>query len=311
MKKRRLILVTGAPRSGTTPVGNLLAKCDGAVSLYEPLGKTGLTRIAVPFPMVGDGLGIEPGQLQRLLDDLAALRLGRLKSQVRRGSSPSLFTRVFGSRTLHSLRLARLQPWSRSVIWKDPHAVLLAPDLVKAGIDVVVTARTPNAHAASYKRLRWHSRAAEVYPRWSSRFGPCTICETYLDQSRDGVVSAALLWRMSYLPLVRTSTLDKVHLITSADLEADERSTYHDLIRDLALAPGRGVEQTLAKPRRDAAPAEMSRKTHDWTRSVASVNSYWREVLSAEDIELVDRITSDLAPHLFPESARRDREQLR
>jgi hypothetical protein len=176
---------------------------------------------------------------------------------------------------------------------------MLAPDLVAAGLDVVVTIRTARAHAASYKRLGWHSKAAEVYPRWSARYGRCEIVESFLDRSADKVVSAALLWRLSYLPLVRTNALGSVHLLTSADLQANERTAYFNLISKLALTPTPGVERMLSRPRREAAAADMSRKTHDWTRSVASVNSYWKDVLSEVDIENVDRITSDLAPHFF------------
>lgn len=296
---RRLILVTGAPRTATTPVGNLLAQCKGAVSLYEPLGPTGLARVETWFPMVGDGLGLRSGDLPMLIEDLAAFRSGGLKSQVRDGRPATLFTRVFGSRTLHSFRLAWLQPWSSTVIWKDPHAVLMVPDLAQAGVDVVVTARTPRAHAASYKRLGWHSKAREVYPRWSARYGRCEIVEAFLDRGTDSVVSAALLWRLSYLPLIRTGALDKVHLVTSEDLERDERATYLTLIRELGLVPGRGVEKTLSKTRREAAAKDMSQKTHDWTRSVASVNKYWKDVLSEQDLDHVEKITSDIEPRLF------------
>ena len=297
--KRRLILVTGAPRSGTTPVGNLLGKCAGAVSIYEPLGKTGLTRIDGRFPLLGDGLGINRDDFHRLINDLSAFRFGPLKPQARRASASSIFTTLFGSRTLHSMRLARLQPWSRTVIWKDPHAIMLVPDLVDAGIDVVVTVRTARAHAASYKRLGWRFKAAEIYPRWSARYGRCTTCEAHLDDSADKVTSAALLWRMSYLPLIRTDGLGKVHLITSADLQADERKTYDGLFRDLGLTPTPALERTLSRPRREARAADLGKKTHDWTRSVASLNSYWKDVLSAEDVEKVDRITADLVPLLI------------
>jgi hypothetical protein len=55
----------------------------------------------------------------------------------------------------------------------------------------------------------------------------------------------------------------------------------------------------LSRPRREAAARDMSLKAHDWTRSLASVNNYWREVLTADEVQRVDRITSDLVPHLF------------
>ncbi len=297
--KRRLILVTGAPRTATTPVGNLLARCKGAVSLYEPLGPTGLSWVDEPFPIVGDGLGIDQDRLRALVEDLSAFRFGTLKPQVRQEGRATLRTKILGSRTLHSLRLARLQPWSSIVIWKDPHAILMAPDLCESNVDVVVTVRTPWAHAASYRRLGWRSKAAQVYPRWSARFGRCQVCENFLDQSTDSVIAAALLWRMSYLPLVRTSTLCKVHLITSEDLELNERATYFKLIRELGLIPTHAVERAVSLARREAAAAEMSQKPHDWKRSVASVNRYWKEVLTDGDVRNVHAITHDVTPYFF------------
>jgi len=194
------------------------------------------------------------------------------------------------------VRIARLQPWSRTVIWKDPHAVLMVPDLVDIDVDVVVTARTPWAHAASYKRLGWRSKAAQIYPRWSRKYGSCAVCEMFLDRCADNVIAAALLWRLSYLPLIRTQSLARVHLITSEALERDERATYFALLDQVGLTPTAGVERTLAVPRRDAGAGGTNKKTHDWKRSVASLNRYWQEVLSEDDLGNIHAITGDLAP---------------
>jgi len=303
MSKRRLILVTGAPRTATTPVGNMLARCNGALSIYEPLGPTGLARIGTPFPIVGAGLGIEQDQLAALVDDLRALRVGRLKAQVRGVRPARLSARIFGSRTLHSLRLARLQPWSRTIIWKDPHAIFLVPDLMEQELDIVVTARTPWAHAASYKRLGWTSKAAQVYPRWSVRYGRCAICERFLGRASHSVVSAALLWRLSYLCLIRTGAIGRVHLITSDDLAKDESGTYLSLMRLLRLVPSPAVERELSKSAGRGRADQLSRKVHDWGRSVESVNSYWKDVLTPEELEQVHELTCDITPQLFRTSA--------
>jgi hypothetical protein len=180
---------------------------------------------------------------------------------------------------------------------------MLVPDLVEAGLDVVVTVRTPWAHAASYKRLGWISKAAQIYPRWSARYGPCGTCEEFMSQAGDRVVSAALLWRLSYLPLLRTSAIRSVRLVTSEALERDERSTYLELIRALGLTPTARVERALSQVRRETASSQMTRKTHDWSRSITSLNTYWKEVLTAEDLEKIQALTSDMLRYLFPSGA--------
>lgn len=292
--ERRLILVTGAPRTATTPVGNTLTEGAGAVSLYEPLGPTGLRAVSNWYPMAGEGLDLTGAQLARLLDDLRHSRSGGLKSQVRIGNSWNIKIALFGSRTLHSFRIARLQPWKKTVIWKDPHAIMLANDVVEAGVSCVVTLRTPHAHAASYKRLGWTSQAREIYPRWSLRFGPCAICEAAFSEIENPVVSGALIWRMSYLSLIRTGALDRVHLVTSEALAADEEGTYRRLFEVLGLKGADTLHATLAKRQKDAKAVPDSKTTHDWNRSVAAVNSYWKDLLSPEEIRKVDDLTADV-----------------
>ena len=142
--------------------------------------------------MVGQGLGIEPEELGALIGQLSAVRLGKLKPQARPDAADNWRTRLFGSRTLHSARIAKLQPWARTVIWKDPHAIMMVPDLVGGDVDVVVTARTPWAHAASYKRLGCAPMRRNLSPL-VEQFAPATL-RAFLGQARP--VISALLWRM-------------------------------------------------------------------------------------------------------------------
>ena len=208
---------------------------------------------------------------------------------------------------MHSFRLAQLQPWSRIVLWKDPHAIFLTPDLVARGadVDVVVTVRVPRAHAASYKRLGWRSKASEVYPRWALRFGRCELCERYLDQANDSVVSAALLWRLCYLPLIRSGAISSVCLITSEDLERNEAGAYLGLMEKLGLNPSEAVDRALSNAGREPAGTGLGKRVHDWTRSVSSVNSYWKQVLSPADLQIIDSLTSDIVPRFFSSDYRR------
>jgi len=298
MTSNKLILVSGAPRSATTPVGNMLATARGTVSLYEPLGITGLQRINVRFPMTIASDGLTTDGLKQIANDLGHKRSGGLRKQQRMGGF-SMKRAVFGTRTLHSFRMARLQPWARNVIWKDPHAIMLVPDVVELGIDVIVTVRRALAHAASYQRLGWVSQASSVYPRWAERFGPCEICENAIPEAEDTIISAALLWRMSYLPLLRTGAIDKVSLVTSDRLMESERETYEALFNKLGLEPSSKTEAELSKQKSDTRSRPKGKVTHDWGRSVKAVNSYWSEVLSEEQIERVKELTADVEDGLF------------
>lgn len=287
---RSLILVTGAPRTATTPVGNMLASARKTVSLYEPLGPTGMRRFQTWFPMAGD-----PGaqQLGTLVEDLRDLRMHGLKSQ-QRGGVFSVKRAFLGSRTLHSYRVARLRIGAQHLIWKDPHAIFLAADIAKQGVPVVLTIRQARAHAASYRRLGWVSRAGELYPRWRDRFGRCDIIERFLPDAGEAVTSAALLWRMCYLPFLQQGVLDHVHLVTPDALMQDERACYAELFGKLGLEQSARTRAMLQAPRSDAGNRPSRGTTHDWGRSVAAVNAYWREILTADDLARIHAITGDI-----------------
>jgi len=298
-RARRVILVTGAPRTATTPVGNMLALAAHTRAIYEPFGRTGYREIKHRFPMTAPEDGLTPEALSALLQKISRFQ-GGLKPQHRGAGSTSLKARLFGTRTLYSLRMARLRPQLKNVIWKDPHAVMLVPDMIQAGLPVVVTARRPKAHAGSYKRLGWQSRAAEIYPRWKSRFGADPVAEQWLPEIEDPVISGALIWRLSYLPLIRENCLDRVQFITADALQADEDATYRKLCDALELKVTPAMEKQLKK-RKSANGRAIpgSGTTHDWTRSVETVNSYWKKLLTDEETAAVDALTGSLETQLF------------
>ncbi|WP_424930543.1 hypothetical protein [Amaricoccus tamworthensis] len=277
----------------------MLALAAGASSLYEPFGPTGFREISQRFPIIGSQNGLSSEQVAALIEKIAGLR-GRLHGQTRSGQKTSLRTVLLGSRTKHSFRLARIRPWLSTIIWKDPHAIMLVSDIVETDIPVVVTARRARAHAGSYKRLGWQSRAAEIYPRWRARFGADPLTEKWLENVQDPVVSGALIWRMSYLPLVRAKCLSSIEWVTADDLEADEERAYRDLYRRLSLKPTSRFETQLRRRRRASGAAiPRSGATHDWARSVEGVNAYWKDLLTPEDVSTVDSLTADLEATLF------------
>lgn len=298
MSRNKVILVTGAPRTATTPVGNVLASTRRSLSLYEPFGMTGLREIKTRFPMLDAETDLTAESLNQIVDNLARRRSGGLRSQ-QRGDTFSISRMMFGSRTLHSFRLARMQPWTRNVIWKDPHAIMLVPDLVDLGVDVVVTARRALAHAASFQRLGWVSRAREIYPRWSQRFGPCTLCEDAMADADQSVISAAVLWRMCYLPLIRTEAIENVHLITSDSLMSDEKSTYNDVFTKLNLSPSKKTASLLEQKKDESRSQPKQNVTHDWNRTARAANSYWKDILSSSDVQRVSELTEDVEKTLY------------
>ena len=298
-KSRSVILVTGAPRSGTTPVGVTLSHAPGACLIYEPWGVvTGDRRFRTAFPIPGtDGFNHE--DIARFLEDLGGLRLC-LKSQRRPSHASEPFYRqwllkVTGSRALHSLRLARLNPFCRQIIWKDPFAVLAVPDILQCGIPVVVTVRPPLAHAASYKRLGWRAQLKTIYPRFAERYGGDPLIDDLLTRPTLGAVeTAAAFWRMASGVIATVVDAPGLHIINSSDLEEDETAVYERLFRKLGLRFDRARAYLLKRLEKARAQNRDGKVVHDWSRSVGYTNSYWQTVLSAEEVSRVEALTGDV-----------------
>lgn len=301
-KVRRTIVVTGPPRSGTTPVGDVVAHIPGAVSLYEPWGPTGDVRLNEEFPIVGTGT-LSQEVFESFLNDLARLKL-QLGQQVRpshQSETPlrRMALKVTGSRSLHSYRLARLQPFSKTVIWKDPHAFLSLTALLDQGISTVVTLRSPFAGAASYKRMGWATDLPPIYARYKERYGADAIIEDTLKQVADPVRSAATVWRMGALLIKANQHAENLFLVRSTDLETKEDDVYAALFDWLGIDPTKPMAYLAKRQNKRQGGKTAPKATHDWTRSLKQTNAYWRDSLTEDEIRVVTALAGDLSEDLL------------
>lgn len=296
---RRVVVVTGAPRSGTTVVGDVLAARRGSVSVYEPMNiQSGDRRFGVPFPIPGAS-GFDAGALADFLADLRALRL-----DLRSGVFPhetgvaALGKRLVGSRTRASLRGALLRPWADTLIWKDPFALLCVPALIGLGVPVIVTYRPAAAIAASFKRLNWtfdveaiHCRAVaggiHAPPRSGEGVGRETVCAVHI-------------WRLCAEMCLSLGPGGPL-IVSTGDLAAAPGPAFDAVFAHAGLAvDARAAREIGARFRPRAASAIPSGHPHSRNRDPRAVNSYWRELLSAEERAFVLRETAELESRIAP-----------
>lgn len=298
MTRRSLILVTGTPRSGTTPVGDALALAAGTRSLYEPLNaEVGDRRITRYFEIPGTG-GFDLATLTSLLDDLAIPRL-RLRPGVfadDRGLRRRV-KRVTGSRTRCSYRACRLDRRLHTIVWKDPFAAFLVPEAAERGIPVVVTIRPPHAVAASFVRLGWRFDVDDLTVRFSQRRSPGVVPPPRAPDASAPAVNAAVLWQLVYSSLlgpIRAHPL--VHAVAADALARDPVPTMERLFQAVGLPwDERTVRAGRRRFRVQAGPAVPSgRRAHGSARDVREIDRYWKDVLDPEDVRRVDELTGEL-----------------
>jgi hypothetical protein len=295
-----VILVTGSPRSGTTPVGDVMALGAGVRSLYEPLNfHVGDKRVGRYFEIPGSE-EFPFDVADELVRDVAAVRL-RLK----RGARPDdhgwrrVAKTFVGNRTTVSVRRARIDRRATTILWKDPFAAFWVRRLVEAhNVPVVVTVRPPLAVAASFKRLAWGFDVAGI----SERLGrdPGTINGISAERLRDPVVNAAALWLLVYGELVPLLGHPLVQVVDVDHLVSEPQRTYRELFARLGVEWTTAVDDELSRQygATEAPSQPQVARAHVRDRDVRAVNRYWDRVLDQRDVDTVAELTSDVEQRL-------------
>lgn len=296
---RPVVLVTGMPRSGTTAVGSVLASSRGGASFYEPLNPiSGLYSVSEWFVFPdGDGAKVP---LDRLVSQVLAVDL-RLRAGLW-DADPwhrKMLKRFSGSRTRFSGLRCRCDPRVRTIVWKDPSASFLAPELaLRRGFPTVVTIRSPGASAASFKRLGWGFDVARI----QRKLHALTPDAAYLDLDLsaldldDPAVNAAVLWRLLYGYL--DQELPEVGgplWASGGELVASPRETYQRLFAGVGLEMDSEALSHIDAEYQDRGNSRPdARRAHDRKRNVTQVNEYWKDTLTPQERSRVEALTADV-----------------
>jgi len=297
-KARRIILVSGSPRSGTTTIGDVLGTSPNAVALYEPMNfHSGDKAISRYFEIPG-AAGFSHAQF----DDLVA-RMGALKLDLKSGVWPEdkslrrVAKHLIGGRSRNSLRKAKWQRNVETIIWKDPIAAFAMRRFVETGQGhAVITLRSPFAVAASFKRMGWSFQLADIFPRLvEANVAPPKGWENA--DIADVVTNAALLWAALYgdqLSLAESHP-NAVTVVNLDDVIRDPEQSYKNLFSELDL-PWTAQTQTyldkLFAQQGDDKDDVPTGHPHSKNRNVSQANQYWRKVLTEDEIATVEKWTA-------------------
>ncbi len=297
--EKRLILVTGMPRSGTTAVGQMLALAPDTGALHEPFNyHSGLKHIEHYFEIPG-AHSFSPAKLDETIAHIKKLRLA-----FKPGIFPSdtglrrAVKYVIGARPLNSYRRLRLHPNLRTIIWKDPLACFTANHAAKQHeVDVLVTLRNPWAVAGSFKRMEWAFDLSDLAARLKQIGFDFGRELAGLDETiHASVANAALLWRMIYSTLARWAQANPcIRFLNLDDVVGDPVATYGKLYKLLALDWNGRIAEKIATYYRSESERSVpkEKKAHDSGRNVAEVNKYWRDYLAEAEKDFVGKLTKE------------------
>ncbi|MBK8176025.1 MAG: hypothetical protein IPK66_12415 [Rhodospirillales bacterium] len=301
-RARNVILVTGCPRSGTTPVGTNLALANGVRYLYEPFNPNFGLRVMSRFYEVP---GANDFSFERLDGCVDAIRRVQLDLKPfdwpREKGVRRIVKRLIGGRARMAYLACRLD-WSlKTVIWKDPTACLAAKDVAERhNIPVVVTVRPAVAVAASYKRMQWDSGVGAVLDSLAQvGIEFAELRADYGQHFANSAIGAAALWHVIYTTLLRWSeTTPDMHFVALQDTIDRPLETYRSLYAILGLPWSDAVAEKLARryaaksSARATPSAALPQRAHVSGRSLNDVNTYGRKLLTPDETRMIEEISA-------------------
>jgi hypothetical protein len=306
MKFDKWIFVTGAPRSGTSFVGSILSWPLSVDQIFEPTD-----------PVVG-----MPGFDRRYIylrphadDDRYARLLARIFDYDVTYRSPppaptdNWITRqrkhILGPRGAFYLRLAKLNPFHRCAVIKDPDGCLLTEYLyTKYRVRPVICVRHPTAFVASYL---YHAFPWDL----PALAGQGALIEDYFDgdpsifdvEPNDRVAGAAVLWlALNRVLLEQRARHPDWLVVVHEELCQAPVATFRRLFDQLDLPWSSRVERAVRNQTGAHNKAEAT-SWQDHHRDSAALFELRRGMLTPADRAKVLAITREVALRIYPEES--------
>ena len=295
---KRLILVTGAPRSGTTTVGEVLGVAPHTSYVYEPMNFHAGDKCIGRYFEVPGSMEFPKERFGDLIQRIASCQLN-LKSGVwpEDKGLRYLGKRIIGGRSRISYLKMKLAIGLQTIVWKDPIAALAAPEAALVhGMPVVVTYRTPYQIAASFKRMKWAFDVIDIQRR-ALAAGLWAEGDYSNFDLIDPVTNAAIMWVLVYENMRRLARqTDSLHIVHVDQLIDHPLETYRDIFSKLGLVMSLRVTKTISKQypsNHSAAITVPTGHAHTKNRNLMAMKTYWQKFLTPLEIEIIKCITSN------------------
>ena len=298
------IFVTGAPRSGTTFVGKVLSMGLHTDYLHEPF--LSATNLPIDYERYKY---MEPEDPEYDQYKKTVRMIINYDLNLSSGINPNdawyvnLIKRIVGGRGPMYLKLAKLNPFHKACVIKDPTACFLTSFLYRRfKFHPVIVARHPVSLVASLKRLGWHPTL--------SHFREQRLLYTKFFSSEDDFLSTeygkleldgAAHWRAVYKVLLKQHCEypERWILVRHEDICSHPISTFRRLYRLLDLPWNKYIEWRIKRLTSGTSPRSSSRRAQDLKRKSSDIFDLRRSSIPLETRQDIYNITKDVALQLY------------
>jgi hypothetical protein len=210
---------------------------------------------------------------------------------------------LFGPRATLYLRLAKLNPFHKIAVIKDPIGCLLTEYLVQNfAVKPVILIRHPIAVVASVMRLNWKMDLIPIRQQQELVADYFSNEEEFLYVERtDPIEDAAALWRaLNKVLLNLASRYPQWPIITHETLSHAPLENFYKLYEALGLPWSPRVEKMVINMTRAENPVEARKgQAQDFSRNSAELFRHSLKMFSGAQREKIYKITKDIALQIY------------
>lgn len=303
-QRRKVVMVAGCPRSGSTILAKVLSLSHRTAYAEEPLNaQTGLQGTSEQFVYLHDGSALAD-TYDRIVTDMVSGRAKYKTSQFKPkqlGLGRRVFYALFTNRYNFQYKLGLLNPFADTLVSKDPTASLSAEYLhQKFGFDVILTLRHPCAVVASHQRLGWRWPIGRLLANPDLKEQLSKELRELKVEGLDSVESLAWYWRaINEMLLVFLKRNPDIKLVEHEHFSAQPQEVTKYLYGWFGLPYTSHVAATVARlTGANNATDPRSDRAHTLRRNSKENIARWKHLMSEADTERILAITGDVYQQL-------------
>lgn len=300
------VFVTGLIRSGTTFTGTVLSLPLSVDYIHEPFGRGCGMPAFQHLPPRYLRPGAQDGQTKRYHELISrifrydfTLRTSRYEGDPwwRKG-----IKQLVGSRGPFYLRLAKINPFHRAAVIKDPRGLLMTEYLYCTfGVRPVIVVRHPVSLAASLRRMGWWP-GLDKFERSPALVEDYLMGEeAFLERDWPDPLSEAMAcWRLSHqVVLAQLEKYPDWQLITHEALSQRPLETFRQLYDALGLLWSQRIARRLQRMTQGRSAGASGGRAVDMNRDSAGIFEKRRNAIPKEERQAIFDLTGDVALRLY------------
>lgn len=290
---KKPIIISGMPKTGTTPLGTILSSINGLSMIYEPFNaKQGISNIEFNYPFPGNNISSQ--QFDKIFSDLINLRVNFKNGISAKDSiSKRIFKFFIGNDSSISFYKTLFFAKNDRLIIKDPFLIFCSKELSK-NYKVIFCERPLKPLAASFKRMKWNFNE---YKELSKFFTENELKTKNLESSIK--VSSEVIGAIQFYELVNiyktTIASNNIYYFSQNGLVKNPIKEIKNLLSWLDIDFTESVKKTITILNQGKKSMKYSPRKgvqHDFNYNKKFSNKYFSEILSNEEIEIIESFCS-------------------